>query len=80
MRSGVAFSNGSEFDIWQDAWCRRCVKDEAARRDDYEHGCEIIAVALTSNGDIPEWREDESKATWPKVICSAFVEQTGDER
>ncbi len=80
MRPRLAFSNGSEFEIWQDSWCSRCKRDEAARRDDFENGCEIVAVAMMSDEEIPEWSEDPQAAergVWPRVRCSAF-ELEGD--
>ena len=72
MKSRLAFSNGSEFDIWQDSWCRRCKKDEEFRVTE-AHGCEIIAAAMFNDGEIPEWSEDPDKIGWPNVLCSAFV-------
>jgi hypothetical protein len=75
MKSRLAFSNGTEFDIWQNSWCRNCTKDAAARRGDFENGCVIIATAMFSEGDIPEWSEDAEKVAqgvWPRVICSEF--------
>ena len=79
MRSRLAFSNGSEFAIWQDTWCNECARDEAARRGNYENGCEILAAAV-GDSEIPEWSDDPEATGWPRVVCSAFIERAGDEK
>ena len=71
MKSRLAFSNGTEFAIWSDQWCNRCVKDEAARHDDFENGCPILAASYCEE-EVPEWSEDPSVDGWPNVICSEF--------
>ena len=80
MKSRLAFSNGTEFYIWQESWCFRCKKDEEFRVTE-ENGCEIIAISMFSDGEIPEWSEDPTKDGWPNVICSAFepVRELGEK-
>jgi hypothetical protein len=72
MKSQLAFSNGTEFEIWQESWCSRCTKDEPARRGDFENGCELIALGMIGE-EIPEWTEDPDATGWPRVLCSEFA-------
>ena len=73
MKSRLAFSNGTEFEIWCQSWCNKCVNDEAARRGNFENGCEIYGQAMMGEEEIPEWSEDPEATGWPRVICSAFA-------
>ena len=74
MKSRLAFSNGTEWEIWSHNWCANCVHDEPARRGNFENGCEIVAVALMGGDEeIPEWSEDPDADGWPRVICSECV-------
>jgi hypothetical protein len=50
----TAFSNGTEWDIWEGHWCSRCKVDEAWRKHETGSGCVLIMNAMT--GDTPvEW-------------------------
>lgn len=74
MRSRLAFSNGSEFEIWEERNCAVCQHDAAfrARGFDGNDGCELLATAMMSDEEIPEWSEDPEATGWPRVICSKF--------
>lgn len=78
MKSNLAFSNGTEFEIWSHHWCANCTKEEPARRGDFENGCELIALAMIGE-EIPEWSEDPTATSWPRVICSAFQSVSGSD-
>lgn len=43
-REGSPFSNGSEFEIWQDANCGTCVHDKPAREGREWDGCPLLAI------------------------------------
>ncbi|MHB2029862.1 MAG: hypothetical protein ACYCPT_13770 [Acidimicrobiales bacterium] len=77
MRSRLAFSNGSEFEIWAARNCAVCQHDAPfrARGFDGDDGCELLAAAMMSDEEIPEWRNDPelvAAGVWPRVICSKF--------
>jgi len=80
MRSRLAFSNGTEFEIWEARNCAMCQVDKAFRERGFDgnDGCEILATAMMSDEEIPEWSDDETATGWPRVICAAFV-PTGRE-
>jgi hypothetical protein len=52
-----AFSNGTEFAMWEANWCGRCQVDAAFRRGDNDPGCPVLATALLGDGVPPEWLE-----------------------
>jgi hypothetical protein len=50
-----AFSNGTEFEVWQDANCARCVHDPFSR-DDRKESCPLLCMVLGVDDVIPaEW-------------------------
>lgn len=50
----TAFSNHTEFEMWEVNWCDRCLRDAPFRRMDKGFGCPILARALL--GEQPaEW-------------------------
>ena len=65
-------SCGAEGLDFMDAWCARCVHDQAYRRDEGD-SCMIVANALAFDVDDPlypvEWVENDAG---PR--CTAFVE------
>lgn len=76
------FSNGTEFDIWADRWCWRCVHDNA----EAERYCPILTVAL-QKGWPGEWTRErvpftsvEGEATFYERVetCTEFDERRGD--
>lgn len=55
-RPGPAFSNGTEYEMWQANWCDRCTHDAAYQSGKSSEGCPLLLTALL--GDIPgEWME-----------------------
>lgn len=74
MRGDEAFSNGSEFQIWEDSHCSACEVDRAFRERgfDGDDGCEVLARGLMG-GEVPEWTADPDKLDWPNVVCANFV-------
>lgn len=69
-----AFSNGSEFDIWQANWCDRCWHDREARKGNFESGCELIALGL-AHQSVPQWVETLPAEGW--VRCLKFTPDDG---
>lgn len=65
-------SNGTEGLEFQDRWCEQCQKDEAGHREDFKHGCPILAAALAFNklqpGYPPQWVHDDEG----QPCCRAF--------
>lgn len=84
MNGGEAFSNGSEFEIWEASHCAICERDRAfrARGFDGDDGCEILLRGLMSR-DVPEWTTDlglDARHIWPNIICAKFERVSADER
>lgn len=70
-------SNGTEGDAFMGAWCARCERDAARRRDpDNNDGCRIIVLSMAlkiSDAEYPkEWVRDENGPQ-----CTAFNAVTG---
>lgn len=66
-------SNGTEGELFQEAFCNRCTKDKAVREnEDFENGCKILAKTMsldTDDKDFPtEWTYDKDG----NPICTAF--------
>lgn len=54
-REGMAFSNGTEWEMWSANWCERCIHD-SPKLVDQGKGCPLIMLGMT--GFIPaEWME-----------------------
>lgn len=68
-----AFSNGTEFEIWEAHYCANCKVDRAFRKRGFvgDDGCQLIALCMIGE-DVPEWSEDPNVDGWPNAICSAF--------
>jgi len=76
-----AFSNGSEFEIWESHYCANCNVDRAFRERgfDGDDGCQLIALGMIGE-DVPEWTEDPERAAqgvWPRVLCANFTSLKG---
>lgn len=74
----VPFSNGTEYEIWADEWCYRCVKD----KDD---SCPILSVAFLGNWPKEwtrrrvEWEINGKSGSYMKVDrCTEFEERRDD--
>lgn len=50
-----AFSNGTEWDIWESNWCANCKVDEVWRRDESKPGCDLIMDAMVFEATPAEW-------------------------
>ena len=77
MNGSEAFSNGSEFEIWQDTHCAVCEHDRAFRERGYDgnDGCEVLARGMM-NDEVPEWTQDPdllARRVWPNVVCANFT-------
>ena len=64
-----AFSNGTMWEIWSYNYCDRCWHDRAARKGDYDNGCELIALGM-AHIEVPQWVEAEPPR-W--VHCIKFT-------
>jgi len=53
----AAFSNGSEYEMWEPAWCGRCLHDAPFRRMGKGIGCQILAAAVFEECIPAEWLE-----------------------
>lgn len=81
------FSNGTEFDIWADRYCYRCVKDSiSAPPGAEEKFCPILTAAL-HGADWPEqwtrrehhWQIGDSSGSYEVVdTCTEFEERRDD--
>lgn len=66
-----AFSNGTEWDIWEARWCANCKVDEAWRRDESKPGCDLIMDAMVFDATPAEWTAPDP--AWPHTYeCSKF--------
>lgn len=54
-RVGMAFSNGTSWEMWADGWCwRPCVHEGPFLRDEDPVGCPLLSISI--QGRIPgEW-------------------------
>lgn len=69
-RPGQAFSNGFEFDCWEDGWCARCQRDVAFREGTTDQGCPLLLVALADR--IPaEWQPGTDDLS-NRYTCTAY--------
>jgi hypothetical protein len=57
MGRQTAFSNHTEFELWEVNWCDRCLRDKAYRERDQGYGCPILANVVIDNSIPPEWIE-----------------------
>lgn len=68
------FSNGTEGDAWQYAWCRHCARDHEMH-DDTGPGCGLLCTAFIGEwpeGWIPE--PDDGHFHLPsRMVCMAFT-------
>ena len=60
-------SNGTEGDLWMDAWCRTCVKD--ANED-----CPILLSGLLG-ADPPEWGRGPFWSPQTVMYCTSYEYQ-----
>lgn len=52
-----AFSNHSEFEMWEVNWCDRCLRDAPFRRMGRGVGCQVLAAAVLYECTPAEWME-----------------------
>jgi len=85
---GVPFANGTEFEAWENVWCRYCAHDHGFT----EHlscgdGCELVLAAMTDPLTLPEgWLDVPEGYGWhlpSHMVCLRFkacttAECTGD--
>lgn len=65
-----AFSNGTEYNAWREAWCDTCVQDREFR-DDTGPGCLLICAALM--GETPtEWGSGPFWSPQTVIYCTAY--------
>jgi len=64
-RTGPAFSNSTEFEMWSARWCDRCGKD-----DGESVFCPILNVALLGDLVPEQWR----RTGLSDYSCSGFAE------
>lgn len=68
-------SNGEEGEVFMEAWCARCRRDAAHRRDESKAGCTIIARSMAYDVGDPkypkDWVQDEKG---PR--CTRFEAET----
>ncbi len=71
-REGMAFSNGTEWEMWSENWCERCVHDSPALVDQGK-GCPLIMLGMT--GFIPaEWME-QPEGSPDRYHCIQFRDE-----
>ena len=76
----VPFSNGTEQQAWESAWCAHCVHDHTTHNDVGGAGCELLLVgALLADTDGWRWPEawlpepDDGHFYLPsRMICGQF--------
>ncbi len=66
QRTGPAFSNSTEFDMWSPQWCGRCVKD-----DGESVFCPILNEALLGETTPTQW----TRTGLSNYTCSGFTER-----
>jgi hypothetical protein len=54
QQQSSAFSNGTEFEVWQANWCNRCTKDDVGYAPEGVF-CPILGSAICTNEVPPEW-------------------------
>lgn len=65
-----AFSNGTEWDIWEESHCSACKVDAPFREEKSPTGCDLILAAMCGEKP-PEWTSPDPK--WPhNYECSKF--------
>jgi hypothetical protein len=68
-------SNGTEGEMFQEAWCAQCEADRAFRDDpERADGCPIIANVMALAIDDPDYPPAWVYGPDGQPICSAFVE------
>lgn len=71
-----AFSNGTAYYDWENAWCGRCWHDRAAQRHGrFEDGCELIALGM-AHERVEQWVYDRVRygdREWVDVTCTKFT-------
>lgn len=79
-------SNGTEGDLFQEAWCVKCKRDQAYQDSGgNEPGCPLIARSMAFDIGDPqypkEWRRQVSDRVWPGTAeCTAFEAIGAPER
>jgi hypothetical protein len=71
-------ANGTEGMIFDDAWCSRCQRDDAWRRDDSAEPCDILSRTFIYSTDDPEYPKEwvEDDVPYPldsRPRCAAFL-------
>lgn len=75
------FSNGTEFEIFADRYCYRCVHDNP----ETEKYCPILGVALIGNDGEPAWPQEWTRkyvkfgARIPGTSCVEVSQTTADD-
>jgi len=73
-------SNGTEGEIFRDAWCCQCQRDKSMREGadfdecDDDECCDIIANTMAYDVDDPEYPEEWQFGIDGQPRCTAFVE------
>lgn len=62
------FSNATEWDIWENAWCSSCLRDAPYRNGISDVGCPLIVQVMC--GDTPaEWIEQDTGRISDRYHC-----------
>jgi len=65
MSREVAFSNGTQFEMWSYNWCDRCQRDAIFRNTGKGSGCKILCGVMATNEVPAEWLvQDEIHADY----------------
>lgn len=65
------FSNGTEYELWREAWCDTCAEDTDFRSDSGT-GCLLNLSALC--GETPtQWRQGPMWSPQTVIYCTAYT-------
>jgi len=73
----MTFSNGTEYRLWQQAWCETCEHDREFRNDQGP-GC-LINVSVLMGENPPEWGRGPLWSPQTVRYCTAYVAETGPD-
>lgn len=77
-RDERAFSNGTDWEIWQYNNCETCHHDAAYQAGETNQGCPLIVVALL--GKTPrEWIPGEDKYCGDRFTCVMYRHEDDDD-
>jgi hypothetical protein len=76
-------ANGTEGTLFDEAWCSRCQRDDAWRRNESAEPCDILSRTFIYSADDPdypkEWVQDVGGAIDTNPRCTAFLPIGGAE-